>query len=210
MNDILDELKSPSPKLNPETYPENLEKLCGNWNGKEIIQNRLTEWALGIDVEDYCNWLKKKNKTDHGVISALAQLKIIEAMYYKINPQRKNEDIIEYNLNFNQRNFDLDIVSSSAALFIHNIDLNYPGFSNKINFELSPLAFLLFLCDTFQEWDRYSEHRPVYSGEDFDILCSQSEISLVVPKDIRDKVCEALSRRLSGLLIRVNDEIVVS
>jgi hypothetical protein len=210
MNDILDKLNSPSPKLEPETYPKNLEKLCGNWNTNEIIQKRLTEWALGIDVEDYYDWLKKENKTDHGVVSALSQLKVIEAMYYKENPKRKNEDIKRNNFNFNQRNFDLDIVSASTALFIHNIDLNYFGFSNKITFDLSPLAFLLFICDTFQEWDRYSENRPVYSGEDFDIVCGHNEISLFVPVDLEDKIYTALFQRLSGLLVRVNGRIAVT
>lgn len=210
MNDILDEINSPSPKLEPQIYPKNLEKLCGNWNANEIIQKRLTKWALGIDVEDYYEWLKKKNKTDHGVISALSQLKVIEAMYYKVNPRRKNEDIYQDDLNFNQRNFDLDLVSASAALFIHNIDLNYFGFSSKIRFDLSPLAFLLFLCDTFQEWDRYSENRPVYSGENFDIVCNHSEISLFVPGEIEDEIYAALMQRLSGLLVRVNGRIALA
>lgn len=210
MNDILGRLKSPSPKLEPETYPKNLEKLCGNWNGHEIIQERLTEWALGIDVKDYYDWLQKKNKTDHGVIGALSQLKVIEAMYYRVNPQRKHEDIFQYDLNFNQRNFDLDIVSACAALFIHNIDLTYGGFRNRIRLDLSPLAFLLFLCDTFQEWDRYSEHNPVYSGEDFDIHCTHDEISLFVPHDIEDKVYAALLQRLSGLPVTVNGRMAVT
>ena len=210
MNDILDKLNSPSPKLKPKNYPQNLEKLCDNWNANEIIQKRLTEWALGINTEDYYDWLKKKNKMDHGVISALSQLKVIEAMYYKINPKRKNENISQYNLNFNQRNFDLDIVSASAALFVHNIDLNFYGFSNKITFDLSPLAFLLFLCDTFQEWDRYAENRLVYSGEDFDIVCDNSEISLFVPGDLEDKIYAALFQRLSGLMVRVNGRIAVT
>lgn len=210
MNAILNKLRSPSPKLELKNYPQNLEKLCGNWNANEIIQERLTEWALGINIEDYYGWLKKKNKTDHGVISALSQLKVIEAMYYKKNPRRKNEDIVDYNLNFNQRNFDLDIVSASAALFIHNIDINFYGFSNKITFDLSPLAFLLFLCDTFQEWDRYSKNRLVYSGEDFDIVCNNSEISLFVPSELEDKIYAALFQRLSGLMVRVNERIAVT
>ncbi len=210
MNDFLDEIGSPSPKLEPEIYPKNLEKLCGKLNGNDIIQKKITDWALGIDINNYYDWLKKKNKTDHGIISALSQLKIIEALYYKVNPNRKNKDINENNLNFNQKNFDLDIVSASTALFIHNIDLNYYGFSNKISFDLSPLAFLLFLCDTFQEWDRYSKNRPVYSGEDFDISCKHNEISLFVPEDIKDKIFAALYQRLSGLLVRVNGRIAVT
>jgi len=210
MNEYLDEIGSISPKLEPETYPKNLEKLCDKLNGNDLIQKRITEWALGIDIDDYYDWLKKKNKTDHGIISALSQLKVIEAMYYKVNPKRKNIDINKNNLNFNQKNFDLDIVSASTALFIHNIDLNYYGFSNKISFDLSPLAFLLYLCDTFQEWDRYSKNRPVYSGKDFDIICKHNEISLFVPEYIEDKIFAALYQRLSGLLIRVNGKIAVT
>lgn len=209
MNNILDDIDSPSPKLESETYPKNLEKLCNNWDANKIIQNRLTEWALGIDIEEYYDWLEKRNKIDHGVISALSQLKVIEALYYKINPNRMNEDINRNNLDFNQKNFDLDIVSASAALFIHNIDLNYYGFSKKINFELSPLAFLLFLCDTFQEWDRYSENRPIYSGDNFDVICHHNEISLFVPEELEDKIYGALFQRLEGLQIRVNGRIAV-
>lgn len=209
MNQILDSYNSPSPKLGSENYPENMEKLCGDRDANVLIQKRLTEWALGIDVQEYYDWLKRKNKIDHGVISALSQLKVIDALYYKVNPNRQNIDITDGKLNFNQKNFDLDIVSASSALFIHNIDINYYGFSNKIIFQLSPLAFLLFLCDTFQEWDRYSENRTVYSGEDFDITCNQDEISLVMPIDLEDKIFAALFQRLSGLLIRVNDRIAV-
>lgn len=210
MNDILDEIDSPSPKLEYETYPKGLEKLCGKWNTNEIIQKRLTQWELGIDIEDYYKWLKRGNKIDHGVISALSQLKVIEAMYYKENPKRENKKIKQNSFDFNQRNFDLDMVSVSSALFIHNINQEYLGFSNKIKFNLSPLAFLLFLCDTCQEWDRYLGEESVLSGEDFNIICNNSEISLFVPRDIKDKIITALSHRLSGLLVKVNDEVAVN
>lgn len=210
LNDILEDINSPSPRLEPEAYPKNLDKLCDNRDGNEIIQQRLTEWALGIDIDDYLDWLSKKDRTDHGVVSALAQLKVIDALYYNVNPNREYRDINLNNLNFNQKNFDLDIVSASAALFIHNIDLNYYGFSNKIAFDIAPLAFLIFLCDTFQEWDRYSENKPVYSGDDFDINCTHSSISLIVPEGVEQNILAALHQRLSGLLIRVNGRVAVS
>jgi hypothetical protein len=210
VNDILESINSPSPRVEPESYPKNLEKLCENRDATTIIQNRLTEWALGIDLEDYYAWLRTKNRTDHGVVSALAQLKVIDALYYNVNPKRRHEDINQGGLNFNQKNFDLDIVSASSALIIHNIDLNYYGFSNKISFDIAPLAFLLFLCDTFQEWDRYSENRPVYSGNDFDINCTHHSISLLVPEELEQKIFAALYQRLSGLMVRVNGRIAVS
>ncbi len=210
VNEILDDIDSPSPKVMPESYPFNLDQLCKGLDANQIIQKRLTEWNLGFDIKDYYKWLKKKNKTDHGIISALAQLKVIDALYYKFNPGKKYEDIRNNNLNFNQQNFDLDIVSASSALFIHNVDLKYRGFSNKISFDIAPLAFLLFLCDTFQEWDRFAEKRPVYSGCDFDIDCTDDSISIYVPDDIEAKVSAALHQRLTGLMVKVNGKIAVT
>jgi len=210
VNDILESLNSPSPRVDPELYPGHLNELCEHYDANEIIQKRLTEWDLGIDIEDYYEWLRKESRTDHGIISALSQIKIIDALYYKVNPNKDYKNINQNGLNYNQENFDLDIVSASSALFIHNIDLNYYGFSNKISFDICPLAFLLFLCDTFQEWDRYSKNRHVYSGNDFDINCSHNSISLFVPEELEKKVFAALHQRLSGLLVKVNGRIAVS
>jgi hypothetical protein len=215
MNGMIEEINSPSPKLEIETFPKNLDKLCNNIDSNQIIQKRLNDWALGIDVEDYYEWLKKKNRTDHGVVSALAQLKIIDALYFEENPNKEYRDIVKYvdnqkSLNFNQKNFDLDIVSASTALFIHNINRSYCGFSNKISFDIAPLAFLLFLCDTFQEWDRFSMNRKVYSGNDFDIECNHNMISLFVPEDLETDVYAALHQRLEGLPVRVNGRIAVT
>lgn len=210
VNNILISINSPSPMVELERYPKKLDKLCGNRDANIIIQNRLTDWALDIDLEDYYAWLRERNRTDHGVVSALAQLKIIDALYYRANPQR-NYEYIEYDgFDFNQKFFDLDIVSASSALIVHNIDLNYNGFSNKISFKIAPLAFLLFVCDTFQEWDRYSENRQVYSGYDFDINCTHSSISLFVPMELEQKIFTTLNQRLSGLMVRVNERIAVS
>lgn len=203
MNGILDESGSLSPKLESEIYPKGLETLCGSRDANEIIQERLTQWELDINIEDYYKWLKRGNEIDHGVISALSQLKVIEAMYNKEYPRRENS------FDFNQRNFDLDMVSASSALFIHNISQKYSGFSNKIKFDLSPLAFLLFLCDTFQEWDRDSGKENGYSGENFDIICSNNEILLSVPEKIKCKISTKLSKRLSGLLVKVNKKVAV-
>jgi len=209
-NDILESIGSPSPKVLPESYPINLDRLCENINSNALIQERLKEWGLDVDINDYYYWLRQNNKTDHGVVSALAQLKVIDALYYKVNPRRENNDIIINGLNYNQMNFDLDIVSASSALFLHNIEGSYPGFQEKISFQLAPLAFLLFLCDTLQEWDRYSENRAVFSGDNFDLLCTSNSISLNIPAELDEKVSRALSSRLKGLNIKVNGNVVVA
>ncbi len=208
VNRIIGEIGSPSPKIELDPYPKNLDRLCENWDANHIIQMRLDDWDLKINIKDY-NWLNKNNMVDHGVISALAQLKVIEALYYKVNRYREYRKITENNLDFNQKYFDFDAVSASSALFIHNIDANYPGFSRKLSFNVAPLAFLLFLCDTFQEWDRYTESKAVYSGNDFDIMCNLDSISLIVPKQLEKKVSKSLSKRLTGLSVLVNNKRVV-
>ncbi|VAW33077.1 hypothetical protein MNBD_CPR01-98, partial [hydrothermal vent metagenome] len=209
VNNILDSINSPSPKVVPDLYMPGLDKLCDNRNANDIIQNRLADWGIGIDIKEYYSWLRQKNRTDHGVVSALVQLKLIDAMYFYANPQKEYKDIKKNGLNYNQKNFDLDIVSACSALFIHNIDRNYSGFSNKISFNIAPLAFLLYLCDTFQEWDRYSDNRPVYSGHDFGIDCDKDSISLFVPDTLEDKIIGALYQRLTDLRVTVNGRIAV-
>ena len=87
---------------------------------------------------------------------------------------------------------------------------NYYGFSNKIDFQIAPMAFMLFLCDTFQEWDRYAENRPVYSGDRFDIVCSRNSVSLFVPSEIESSMFAAIHQRLAGLTITVNGRLAVS
>lgn len=210
MNEILDKINTGSPKITEEAYPQNLDMLCNSQNANDSIQERLNEWELEFDIEEYYRWLKSKNRIDHGVISALAQLKVIDAIYQRNNPSRIKEDVTVDDLNFNENNFILDIVSASAALFIHNIDLKYYGFRNKIDFNIAPLAFLLYLCDIFQEWDRYSENRTVYSGNDFDIECSNNCISLYVPQELENRVFAALHQRLLGVSIRVNGGTAVA
>jgi len=210
VNDILGRINSPSPRIITNIYPYNLNALCNENDANDLIQTRTDEWELGIDIESYYTWLRNQNRVDHGVISALAQLKIIDALYQAHNPNREEREIVWNGLNYNQRNFIYDIVSASSALFIHNIDLEYPGFSNKIKFDVAPLAFLLFLCDTFQEWDRYSQNRPVHSGNNFNIICERNSISLFVPNELEEKVLSTLNKRLSGLRIFVNNRIAVT
>jgi hypothetical protein len=205
-NGILNEIDTSSPRLSylmPRDI-ENLNILCDNVNANVLIQKRLHEWKLKINVKNYYKLLKKKAKVDHGIIGSLAQLKIIDAIYNKINPDKKCVPITYNGLDFNQKNFNLDIISSASALFLHNIDFKY-----KISFKDSPIAFLLVLCDTFQEWDRYSENRKVYSGNDFNIFCSNNEIHLIVPDEIKTIMVKKLSKRLIGLDVLVNEKLAV-
>lgn len=208
LDKILDEIGSLSPRIEFKNYPGKLNLLENGVDANTLIQECLNKWCLDIDIADYYKWLNSKHKTDHGVISALSQTKVIDALYQKNNPERKREDIVVDYLNYNQDIFLTDIIESSSAIFIHNIKDEYKQF--KINFERAPIAFLLYLCDNFQEWDRYTKKKDkIYSGETFDIQCNENLISLFTPPDLHEKVFTALSTRLSGFAVKVNGVIAV-
>ena len=97
-----------------------------------------------------------------------------------------------------------DIVSSATALFLHNIKKEYPDHKNQISFLKAPLAFVLILCDIFQEWDRYSEKKEIFGGDEFNIECDGDQITLFVPETIRAKVRNEVERRLVDFPIFVN------
>lgn len=200
MNNILSKFETDSIPVTKKLWPDNLNKLCNGKQSKELIQNKLIEWELGIDMDGYYNWLQELNRVDHGVIGALAQLKIMDAKYHE-----KNGRTIE-----DSGDSKLDMASAAASVFVHNIDLNYPGFSKKINFYTAPEAFLLFLCDTFQEWDRYADRRSIFHGHEFNIKCRDNRILLYVPKQLETHISDVLNTRLDGLPILVNDRLAVN
>ena len=210
LNSILEEINVGTPKVHLQAYPSGLGDLCGRASGHHIIEERLHEWGLDIDVYDYYQWLEQSGKVDHGVIGALAQLKVLDAIYQENNPWRTESETIVGNLSYNQANFRKDIVSACASIFVHNISPHYPGFTAKLDFGETPMAFLLYLSDNFQEWDRYTKDRDIYSGDDFDIDCEANAVHLTVPSAIAPKVQEALELRLSGLTVTVNGTVAVS
>jgi hypothetical protein len=209
LNGILDKLNSPSSRIIFKPYPEDLNNLCKFIDSNQLIQHRITEWNLDINIYEYYEWLSSGHRLDHGVISALTEMKVIDSIYYDANPQGLNINIEKGGFNFNQINFNQDIVSACSAIFIHNIDLKYPGFKSRIQFNTAPLAFLLIFCDTFQEWDRYSRFRNILSGDDFDINCTPNSIEITIPSAIEDKIILTLNKRLIGLKIIVNGKLAV-
>jgi len=69
MNGFLDNLNSSSPKITPDIYPRNLNRLCNHLDSNDLIQDRLNDWAIDINLGDYYQWLNNQNRTDHGVIT---------------------------------------------------------------------------------------------------------------------------------------------
>jgi hypothetical protein len=209
MNGILSEINPDALQLKQKACPANLEVLCDGRSANDLIQNRLDEWKLGIDVNDYYEWLQELNRVDHGVIGALAQLKVMDALCQEKETMRIAGNAEAGEMRSHAAIRELDMVSAAAALFVHNIDPRYPRFTNKIHFHAAPIAFLLFLCDTFQEWDRYADRRTIFPGEEFDIEYKDNQVVLSVPSQLATSKREILHKRLEGMPIIVNQQLVV-
>lgn len=95
---------------------------------------------------------------DHGLISALVLLKILDTQYDRMN--EASIDMSSFYVSFARPFFDDSIVRAAHAVALHNVDF-YPHILKEVwkgskpyNAEQYPLAFLLKLCDSLQEWQK--------------------------------------------------------
>jgi len=94
---------------------------------------------------------------DHGIVSALLILKVLDNMYTKYNEFPDRVD--HHQVSFDWQYFDSSIMRSAYAVAMHNLDF-YPDhycltLGNKLfDINTHPLSFLLKLADTLQEWQK--------------------------------------------------------
>lgn len=159
----------PSPVQYKAPRLEGLEKLTGDRNGLVLIQDRLNQWGIDLDVSTTYREKTEGARVCHGVISALAVLFVLDRLYAKSNPGREHRTLVIDNVDWNQDWFDTDNVSACAAIFLHNLDIGYFK-KTRIDPENARVAFLLRLADTLQEWDRPSQRLPDgLPGDRFDL-----------------------------------------
>ncbi|MEI6695591.1 MAG: hypothetical protein WCO13_05955 [Bacteroidota bacterium] len=132
---------------------KNLIDLNDGKNSLILIQKKINDWGLLINVKKEFNNKSKKGIICHGIISSLLILKTLDGLYHKNNPDRKHEPIIHDNIDYNQTYFEDDIVSACSSIFIHNLKKD-SFLKKKINPFKMPLVFLLKISDTLQEWER--------------------------------------------------------
>ena len=131
--------------------PNNFEKLTNNKNSFEYIQKRVYEWGLDVNVQKRYADMISSNQICHGIISALTVLYLIDLMYQRNNPKRNNS----YHAGWEQKNFEIHIVSACSAIYLHNSKV----FTN-ISKNKAVLPYLLKLCDELQNWDRPDKNMP--------------------------------------------------
>ena len=144
---------------------------------------------------------------DHGIISSLAILYIIDLMYQKYNPKREDRDVYvpSTNINVNQKYFEGDVVSACTAIYIHNLPKR--SFVNsKINRSKAPVAFLLKLSDCLQDWERPSKINPTgFSATKFDIKIDNDQ--LIFQADIPDDKKKQIKDEISSSLVAPDVQI---
>lgn len=202
------------PKLHlPEIMPRNIKSLSQGFDSQHLIQQRLADWGINFNIEEYIKELRDNNMPDHGVISAFLEMKYLEALYHKNNDARLCSENQEEEFLWDYSCFNKDIISACAAVLLHNIKNKH--ITDKVckhplmfNFNKTPLAFVLYLCDNFQEWDRYGFGKETMDGNSFNISANTECISLTAPNSCSNKMKEAIESRLSGYKIVLNGNVI--
>jgi len=65
---------------------ENLENLASGRNAFELMNSRLAKWGLCVDLKQIYEKKMKRGVVDHGILSSIVVLNIIDALYYRYNP----------------------------------------------------------------------------------------------------------------------------
>lgn len=188
---------------------EQYRKLENDKEALDYIKKRLEKWDIDLDPFNYLNWLKSKRKSDHGVVSAIVLLNLLDCIYQKHNPNRKPERITDAGKNYDQRIFENDLVSVCTSIFIHNVDQGYLDKNPiKIDYNNAPLAFLLSLCDKIQEWDRPGSElseKEVYGPEKFQIEVENNKLtmSMDIEEDRKKDIKNEINQTLTGLDIEI-------
>lgn len=141
------------------------QRLGKSDNSFILIQSRLHDWGLQLDIKRKFYCMLRKGRIEHGIFGALTVLKVIDMLYTNHNPDHidDDEELKEHDprkAGWGRKHFDEEIVDAVAAISIHNLSRELRD--GTIEYESAPLAFLLMLSDTIQEWDRYSPGQRVY------------------------------------------------
>ena len=192
LNGIAADLGFSARRVRGVTQIEGLENLHHGFNSLDLIQDRINEWGLRFGVRDEYERMLREGRPCHGMYSSLSLLWVLDMMYEKNNPDRLHEDIPAEQpyLSWNQRYFEQDIVSACTAIFLHNLPVHCFR-AAKIDRKRAPLAFLLKLTDSLQEWERPSKQNPDgWMATNFDINDNSDILTMMakIPEDRKEKI----------------------
>jgi hypothetical protein len=171
VNDYGASLHIDSPKLKSYWRFENLEKLTDRGSSLKLISERLTQWGLSLDTDQIYSKMAREGRLNHGIISALLIMKLIDMLYSAHNPQKSVDTEAVNGVSFSYRYFDTHIVNACSAIFLHNLNDEDFGYS-RLDFTDDRLVLpaLLKLADEMQDWERPGRQgRKPFSANNYNI-----------------------------------------
>jgi hypothetical protein len=185
-----------------KTVPMNLFELQNNINPLSLIGRRLYNWGINLDATALFYNMIDSCDLCHGMLGAVAMLYVIDVLYEKNNPER--QDFFTDEPGWSQDNFTNDIIPACTAIFLHNLNPNLFGSDNKISLEAAPLAYLLKLSDSLQEWERPSQdNQQGYSGNLFQLEINGNKVILKagIPEDRKTRIKNELQACIKEQLV---------
>lgn len=185
--------------------PVGFERLTRGRSALALLQDRLVEWNVNVDVRHEYRRMMRTGRICHGMLSSVAMLYVIDLMYYRQNPTGAGQNDLIADPRWNQTYFDRHVVSAAAAIFVHNLPKASFG-GGKLSRREATLAFLLRLSDSMQDWDRPSGDVPLgFSSSLYQLKISVGQLTLSadIPQERKDRIRREINAVLLSRGIRV-------
>lgn len=161
------------------------------------LEKRLNTWGIDLNLRRLINEGVCRSVYKHDILSSLLVLDTIRVWYAEHNPDHRYKLTLSKErgrrINWDYTYFKKDIIDVAAAICVHQSIENV----SSISLSRAPLAYLLVLCDTLQEWDRFAIGQRVYGPNSIKIIFNNSGIDfrLALPS----KKLEEIKRTLEKL-----------
>jgi hypothetical protein len=181
------------------SYIEGLEYLTKDVDAFDLISKQFRRWKINIEPKEFYLSQTKKDNIDHGAISALVVLNVIDLLYDEYNEERKREEIKVEGVDWNWLYYEKAIIPACSAIFLHNIKPEiFKESEFIIKYSKTPIAYLTVLCDTLQEWERPKKDFDGYPAGLFDIRIDEN--SIIFKADIKHEKKEEIRNELDTKL----------
>lgn len=192
INGMANQYRINVPMLKSSNTIINLEKLTRSPSSKGLLTARFKKWGFSFSAGSLYGKMKSEHNVDHGIVSSMLVLKVMDILYNHYNPDRIRESKLEDRNDWNYENFENQIVNSCASIFIHNLPTELFIYE-KIDKMMHTLPFVLRLSDELQDWERITQVNSYFSGELYSISITDGTITFMVPQLRRDKIKSSLS-----------------
>jgi hypothetical protein len=169
-----------------EEYTQRLEYLYRGDNAFDLISKKLFRFGFDLDLRDFFFRTMKQGHVDHGILSSVIVLSLIDSLYAHYNTNSLPQCWIG-DVDWGRDWFDNKIVDAAAAISLHNLMTNSILRDRRVDLADAPMLYLLVLSDTLQVWRRASVFRKVYSPQNVRVTFEKDTISCTLDIERNDK-----------------------